>query len=551
MADISKIKTLDGTEYDLKAYKLKTARTINVGNQAAGTAQSFDGSANITIPVNTLNTQALVRPSGLRGLADNTLQTLVNTTRANRLAFLPADQIIIEKTTDGGTTWVDAGISDAVKVGIFSETRPSISIPLLDGVKSTLCGLRVTITAMKYNVPSGTAETAKYDYWSSTYVSSQERYCQLKDFYFWISANSDTIGIKIERVTGANPTNWSVIFNDTSFYMTGWSGCDYVRVSQHTFGGGTNQTGNFWNYRFTFMTKGVNGTDTMATTSTTSMQSIMEIRGYGDTWWGKSNEYMANDKLYTHDYAKNVTFPAKVTATSFTGDVTGTATTATNVSTQGSATNSTARHIWFSDSSTETKRAHSDNLKYTPSTNTISANISGSAAQVNGHTVETNVPSGAVFTDTTYTANTSKLVTTTVPNVTAAGSVPSLSYTARSVGSASGWSAGTVPTLGTAIAADDITSWTTNTPTSASVSNGILTISTGTAASLGYTARSIPNVTSVGTAPSLTITTVDCDDITSWSAGSAPTIGTAITVATGSVSASGSGATVATGITAS
>lgn len=155
------------------------------------------------------------------------------------------------------------------------------------------------------------------------------------------------------------------------------------------------------------------------------------------------------------------------------------------------------------------------------------------------------------WSNTTYSANTSKLVTTTVPNVTAAGSIPSLSYTARSVGSASGWSAGTVPTLGTAIPADDITAWTTNTPTSFSVSGEKLTITSGTAASLSYTAKSIPNVTSVGTAPSLTITTVACDDITAWNAGSAPTLGTAITVATGSLSSSGGGGTVATGITAS
>lgn len=155
------------------------------------------------------------------------------------------------------------------------------------------------------------------------------------------------------------------------------------------------------------------------------------------------------------------------------------------------------------------------------------------------------------WSNTTYSANTSKLVTTTVPNVTAAGSVPSLSYTARSVGSASGWSAGSVPTLGTAIPADDITAWTTNTPTSFSVSGEKLTITSGTAASLSYTAKSIPNVTSVGTAPSLTITTVACDDITAWNAGSAPTLGTAITVATGSLSSSGGGGTVATGITAS
>lgn len=153
--------------------------------------------------------------------------------------------------------------------------------------------------------------------------------------------------------------------------------------------------------------------------------------------------------------------------------------------------------------------------------------------------------------NTSYTANTSKLVTTTVPNVTAAGSVPSLSYTARSVGSASEWSAGTVPTLGTAIPADDITAWTTNAPTSFLVSGEKLTITSGTAASLSYTAKSIPNVTNVGTAPSLTITTIACDDITAWNAGSAPTLGTAITVATGSLSSSGGGGTVATGIIAS
>lgn len=68
------------------------------------------------------------------------------------------------------------------------------------------------------------------------------------------------------------------------------------------------------------------------------------------------------------------------------------------------------------------------------------------------------------------------------------------------------WDAGSAPTLGTAIPADDITAWTSNTPTSASVTNGVLTISTGTAANLAYTAKSIPNVTSAGSAPSLTKT---------------------------------------------
>ena len=55
------------------------------------------------------------------------------------------------------------------------------------------------------------------------------------------------------------------------------------------------------------------------------------------------------------------------------------------VKTQGSATNSTSRHVWFSDKKKKKKRAHSDNFKYTPSTNTLSANITGT---VNGYTVK-------------------------------------------------------------------------------------------------------------------------------------------------------------------
>ena len=91
------------------------------------------------------------------------------------------------------------------------------------------------------------------------------------------------------------------------------------------------------------------------------------------------------------------------------------------------------------------------------------------------------------------------------------------SATTESIGSASAgtaiaadditaWSAGTLPTLGTAIPADDITDWSAGTAASASVANGVLTITNGTAPSLTYAAKSIPNVTAVGTLPSLTYT---------------------------------------------
>ena len=76
-------------------------------------------------------------------------------------------------------------------------------------------------------------------------------------------------------------------------------------------------------------------------------------------------------------------------------------------------------------------------------------------------------------------------VTNSSGTVTIAATDTKYTATTASIGSAS---------AGTAIAADDITAWSTNTPTSCTISKGVLTFSAGSAASLSYTARSIPNI---------------------------------------------------------
>ena len=427
----------------IKAYVNNAVKVTGVKGNSESSYRT--GNVNITaanvgaIPADISgNTQKLSRPSYMQGASDNTIDAKINTLRANRLAFLPADQIIIEKTTDGGVTWVDAGIPDSIKVGLFSETRAGVNLPLLNGVKSLKCGMRITITAMKYDVPSGTAETEKYNYWNSNHVLSTERYNQLKEMYFWVSVNSDTVGVKVERATGANPNNWSVVFNDSNFLMTGWSGNDYLKFSQSVFGGGTSQTTNYWNYRITFMTKGTTASNgaTLATSYTTSSQAIMEIRAYGDTWWNKGNEYAANDKIYTHDYLQNVTFPAKVYATEFAGkmgasNITGTI--AIDHGGTGKTTANDAANALLSGLPTWTANPTDDvylfrqdtagasvfgRVKFSTVWNYIKGKISsvlgltetsynGSAAKVNNHTVNSDVPANAKFTDTVTTVTTS------------------------------------------------------------------------------------------------------------------------------------------------
>ena len=79
--------------------------------------------------------------------------------------------------------------------------------------------------------------------------------------------------------------------------------------------------------------------------------------------------------------------------------------------------------------------------------------------------------------------------------------------TAISADDITSWDAGSTPTLGTAIAADDITAWSTGTLPTAVVTGENLTFNFGSLPSLSYTTKSIPNVTSVGSVPSLSYTT--------------------------------------------
>lgn len=298
MADLSSIKLPNNETYNIKD---ATART-DITGKVSKSGDTMTG--NLTVPT--------VIPSGRYGVgtSDQFVRPYIERASANRLLFLPANQIIIEQTVDGGSTWTSYGASDDQKRQIFTNGG-QINIPLINNERSTLCGIRITFTAMKYNVPSGTAETSKYNYWSSTYVSSQERYTSLDMFWFWLGAQSDRIRITAERATGASPSSWSNIFN-TDFGATGWSGADWIKFSSGTFGGATSQTTNIWNYRITFFSRYQDGKTAFTGTDN---QRIYEIQGFGENVWGAPNSMMYRKHLYTYDADQNATFPAKVSST--------------------------------------------------------------------------------------------------------------------------------------------------------------------------------------------------------------------------------------------
>ena len=258
--------------------------------------------------------------SAITGLNDEVsplARALIDNCRANKLAFLPADQIIVEKTIDGGKTWTDAGVSDRSKAYVFSGVQyGNIALPQISGKMNTLCGVRVTFTAMKYDVPSGTDETDKYKYWNKNYVKSAERYCNLDYFWLWINSSNNAISVKLESASGDYPNKWSIRY-DGKLRMTGWSGPNIIKQPKWIFGGGTSQTGQPWTYRFTFITVPPSGKTELSTGYETQSQSIYAIRGYGTKKWVSSNNLMDTDNIYSVDVDKSTIFPATVSAPVF------------------------------------------------------------------------------------------------------------------------------------------------------------------------------------------------------------------------------------------
>ena len=241
---------------------------------------------------------------------------LFNVFRGNKVAFLPSDQIIIEQSIDSGVTWTELeGLSDTLKLDFFSGQRPSINIPLKNGIRSCSCMIRITITGMKYNVPTGTPEISKYDYWNSNYILSTERYCTFGESFIWLSSVHDYIHCTIQRATGAMPTNW---VTDRVGYCSGWSGGNFIKLTESNFGGGTNQPTNYWNWRFIFRTctKSYDFDDSKLTTGIyqTFKQNLNEIQIAGKATWVYSNNMMHIGKLYTFSRDQTATFPNKIKA---------------------------------------------------------------------------------------------------------------------------------------------------------------------------------------------------------------------------------------------
>lgn len=292
------------------AVKLATARTISLDTGVTGTATSFDGSANITIPVTSIKESYLSwggkNFAGGWGPID---AAMVPQFAANRFAFLPASAITSEYSTDGGSTWTATTASNA-RENIFA-TSGSFYIGNNDatGIDKAKYKCRITITT------SGVV------------------YSTLNKFAIRVSTNGSTGShVKIESRTKANQdsgTNtW--VTNVTRAELSGWSGWNIINVSGITTHGNT--SAQYSQLRFTF------GVDSHPSTSQYNGLQIRSIMAFGGEGWTTPSTMASNGHLYSYDAGKNATFPGNIslaTDKKFIGPLQGNADTATNVAWTG------------------------------------------------------------------------------------------------------------------------------------------------------------------------------------------------------------------------
>lgn len=282
------------------ATKLQTARNISLGTGVTGTATSFNGTANITIPVTEIKESYLSwGGKNISGGVSPIDAACSNVHSANRFIFAKPAGITIEYSTNG-STYSTYSTTDSAKVNLVSGIGSAYYIGARSSSTTVNDKLRITLNATNMGL-----------------------YTRLRKLLINISTNYATgSNVTVERAMKGSESTYVTV---GTYQISGWSGWNSIPIN-YAFGGGDNQTYNIANLRLTFGITGVNSEQT------SNALTITDIVGIGDTYWSYPSTMAKTGHIYSYDSSQNTTFPAKVTATTFVGALSGNASTATTAS---------------------------------------------------------------------------------------------------------------------------------------------------------------------------------------------------------------------------
>ena len=285
-----------------KANQLTTARTIGISGGATGTATSFNGTANISIPITDVK-DAYVTWGGKSLAANITPDDMgcIDEFGHNKLAFLPAECVEVKYSTDGGSTWVDYGMTDASKIKMLSTTGATAYV---GGSSDNATASNIANLKLRVRIACGPKTGGRL-------------YTAAKKLLINVStqgAGGSKVDIKYRTIANyvADTETWS---NVGTFDVAGGSGWNSIPFN-YTWGGSfTSQTSQIGQFEFVFYSS------TLGTWGLKKL-SVIDFRLIGSTNWSMPSELARAGHLYTIDENQNATFPGQITATKFNGPAT-------------------------------------------------------------------------------------------------------------------------------------------------------------------------------------------------------------------------------------
>lgn len=285
------------------ATKLSTERTINVSDAATGTAASFDGSENVTIPVSSVK-EAYLEWGGkdLKGSYSPLDGAFIQELSANRLACIPNGNITLERSPDNGTTWNTVTTTTG----------------------TDLC----TTSSVEFNNGNTVSSQSVDNIYRVTIQVDGFLYCKLKKIALYINENgaSGTTCL-IETGDYSDTTVWTA---RKEAQITGWTDWNIIQTDLVM---GSQPNGNIKYIRLTFKQTEVNS-------SHYSNVILNKLRFYTSSCWFAGSTWADQGVPYTFS-DNRIAFPNAVKSTNgFVGNLIGNADTATKLgtTTKGSAT---------------------------------------------------------------------------------------------------------------------------------------------------------------------------------------------------------------------
>lgn len=363
--------TLQTTDVTIASGDKLVVTDASDSNKVARTSVSFDGSTTgqLLSKAGTFQNpkEAYLEWGGrnITGTYSPIDAAMIPVLGACRTAFGKPAGITVEYTRDGGTTWIDYGLTDNEKTGLFT-TSVSITIGKASSTNKATADenwsqykLRVIITNPAFGL-----------------------YTNINKFAVYLSTNgSDGAKMTVyhmSRTTEEAGGSWSSL---GTMNVGGWSGWNIFNTNVTTWSGSSGQKDQSSKIMLLFEA-------TQASTESHKQcigLTITKIYGYGGVGWAVPSTYAATGNIYSFDVNQNVTFPAKITATAFSGN----ATSATKLA--------TARKLAVSLSNTST------DTSFDGSADVTNIKVSGTLPVANGGTGQTSLASVTVGTATKAT----------------------------------------------------------------------------------------------------------------------------------------------------